>query len=495
MFFVCKYSSDLLDADQASELILANKLHGFDIFCEDWYYSTSLRVFDIQLFYRLGLVFSPNNWVVAKEIGQAIMFIALSAAFLFVASQVVSKELSIILSAILLCPFSFWYELTVIMFGAYIPYMILVALAMGMFLKLLQTNGKRSRILWLVLLVVHALLSGMAGVRIGMNFYAPFFLACIVVGYLRIRNNKDETIGWLQDNWKLFLDGGLVYASYVLGYLINSTYLVKKYEFDAKADMMWNSVSVPDILENLGDFLAGFGYPLTRVWQESPLILISFKGVLGLLGIITAGLFVLSIIRLATRFWSLSIFYQLVFVTTIFMIVVACGSMTLLQYFGNASYYIPCMPFFILVIGLEIMTEDFVFKFGRESLVVALIICISGTSYLHVYRAIDTPLNGNLLLKDVYNWLQEAGDDYDKGVAAFWDSNAITAWSNGNIEMWTVDSVDGVVPSHWLQAKSHSELPDEYFIILDKEDDDVTKICDKHGTQVMYENEKYYVLK
>ena len=65
----------------------------------------------------------------------------------------------------------------------------------------------------------------------------------------------------------------------------------------------------------------------------------------------------------------------------------------------------------------------------------------------------------DLDIQNAVAWLVENG--YTQGIAGFWDSDIITALSNGQIEMWTVGDVDEPHIYEWLQVKSHNTYPEK----------------------------------
>lgn len=52
-----------IDSDMAGEMILSDLLNKEGgILSRSWYYSTELRIFYLQIFYRLTLLLFPNHW-------------------------------------------------------------------------------------------------------------------------------------------------------------------------------------------------------------------------------------------------------------------------------------------------------------------------------------------------------------------------------------------------------------------------------------------------
>lgn len=110
-----------LDSDMASEMILANLLNKEGtLISENWYYSTEVRVFCEQIWFKLGLFFFPNNWRVARLIGHSINLAILIVSFIFLLYGTSIKEKGIWIAIVLLLPFDFWYLFHVLYGGFYI---------------------------------------------------------------------------------------------------------------------------------------------------------------------------------------------------------------------------------------------------------------------------------------------------------------------------------------------------------------------------------------
>ena len=53
----------IVDSDLASEMILADLLNREgSVISHNWFYSTELKVVNLQWFYRLGLLLFPDDW-------------------------------------------------------------------------------------------------------------------------------------------------------------------------------------------------------------------------------------------------------------------------------------------------------------------------------------------------------------------------------------------------------------------------------------------------
>lgn len=88
--FIALKGRKYLDSDMASEMILANLLNQEGgVLSKNWFYSTELRVFCLQPFYRIGLLIQPHDWYMARVIGQMLCLIATIVSYLYMGHNLV----------------------------------------------------------------------------------------------------------------------------------------------------------------------------------------------------------------------------------------------------------------------------------------------------------------------------------------------------------------------------------------------------------------------
>lgn len=74
----------IVDSDLASEMILSDLLNKEgSIISHNWFYSTELKVVNLQWFYRLGLLLFPDDWHLARAFGMAVTLALYAACMLF----------------------------------------------------------------------------------------------------------------------------------------------------------------------------------------------------------------------------------------------------------------------------------------------------------------------------------------------------------------------------------------------------------------------------
>lgn len=83
----------LVDSDMAHEMLLAKHLNDTGrIISEDWMYTTELRVYNINLFFRIGLYLFPSNWMYARVFGSVCVYLLFLSVFIRCLKHAVIKK-------------------------------------------------------------------------------------------------------------------------------------------------------------------------------------------------------------------------------------------------------------------------------------------------------------------------------------------------------------------------------------------------------------------
>ena len=204
----------LLDADLASEMVLANKLNEeHTILSTDWFYSTELRVFHSQWFYRLGLLVFPDNWHYARILSAALI-LAVFALFLICFSKVLGLEkYGVWCVAFMMWPFGDWYLVYGIFGTYYLIYMlfslsvivILMNLTAGDLMVRGETVKHKAKIGRLLLYAAGSLISfasGLNGIKQLMVFFVPLSAALLLLVYFDAREKNVSSLKELRTDRK-----------------------------------------------------------------------------------------------------------------------------------------------------------------------------------------------------------------------------------------------------------------------------------------------------
>ena len=454
----------IIDADLAAEMVLANVLNNEGgILSPNWFYSTEIRVFNLQWFYRIGLLFFPNNWTYARTFAMAVFYITVIAAWLFLMHACKIGRFGVWSAAFLIWPFGFKHHFYSTYGGYYFVFPVFSFLILGIIVLLAgEESSKMKKVLLILAGSALSIASGLNGPRQTMSFFAPLCLAVIVMFYIDIRK---EAI----TKWKLIRTEKKEKLSYtvysylftffnIIGYLINTCFLTKKYSFQLQSDIEWQS-GVRSVIDIFIDFFHLFGFRKeTKVF--------SFDGIASALGF-AVGLFIIySMVRLCKNYSHFSQCEQLMLVLSIVAIAVTGIVLCYMDWYYADKFWLPILPFGIMLICLELKTDVFNLTGMKNVITMIVSVCIIISSISTVKLAIEEPYAGRKELYHVAMWLEEC--NYDKGIASFMNSQCITEMTNGNIEMWTIRSSEDTVFYHWLQDKSHVRPPEgRVFILLE----------------------------
>ena len=81
---------------------------------KNWGYSTEIRVFYLQLIYRITLLIFPHNWFAARMLGQAVWLLLLVLCMLYAGHTLGLRGCGVWAAAALICPFGsdhLWFSL------------------------------------------------------------------------------------------------------------------------------------------------------------------------------------------------------------------------------------------------------------------------------------------------------------------------------------------------------------------------------------------------
>ncbi|MBQ7529585.1 hypothetical protein IJT10_06745, partial [bacterium] len=99
----------LIDADTSNEMILGKLLaEEGGILSKDWFYSTELRVINIQIVYKLGFLLF-DNWHYVRIFSIACFMVTIFASYYFLAYSANLRKYALITGLPLLLPFSSQY--------------------------------------------------------------------------------------------------------------------------------------------------------------------------------------------------------------------------------------------------------------------------------------------------------------------------------------------------------------------------------------------------
>ncbi len=451
----------MLDSDISSEIILAdilNKEHSVTGLTTSWGYSAEIRALNIQWFLRIGLLFFPNNWHMARTVGMTLALLTMAFGMWLVFYAIERSEWGIWAAALTVFPGGSWYFWQTIYGGFYMIYIMIPLFSFALTMLALRETHLWKRIMFAGLTVLIALCSGLNGIKPIMLFYAPLIIAAFILTLMKLHTSDFEG-GLFKDNRVRFLLLALIYsAASLAGYMINSTVLSKKYWFKDWSDIQ---ISYKGIIELTKYYLWSFGYAEYKV-------LMSPTGIASVCGVIFGMVVFLSGFMLFLKIKYMEEKDQFLVVLSLTCIAFCCFVFAYADR-GDIQYFQPMVPYGYILVVMWIFSEPFrqnTSSFIAINLAMLLLVITSGGTVhnemngpFHKFRAHPT-------LEPVVDYLVEQG--YTKGVGLFWTANLVTELSNGKIEMWTLnDPLQEYKKS--LQLSSHWENdPDgRYFYIFD----------------------------
>lgn len=457
----------IVDSDLASEMILSDLLNKEGtIISHNWFYSTELKVVNLQWFYRLGLLIFPNDWHLARTFGMAITLALFAAAMLFFVKCAGLGRAGLWMVGTLLWPFGQHYLVYAIYGGYYLVYTFFYMLVLALVLRSLNADKKHCALQWVLACVITAV-AGMNGVKQLMVFHAPLCLAAAILLVLALHSCG-------KTDWKAALDVcrkevRLLAASLVTavaaaaGYFVSNAVLSRMYDFKSYNFIVWNRDEDWFTLDRiLMDFFHEFGY-------ENGSGVFHFGGIAAAVGLLLGCWMFFCIVRLLLRLNKLERNDKLLVLLLVAMLAV-CGVAYTYFHEYYLYFWLMNMPVAIAVMAVEIKTEDFHILGARQLLGVGLAACFTLCAVSTVRQEQEHPYLAHKGLNTAAEWLVDNG--YTQGYSTFWNGNAMTELTSGKLEVWTLQSLDRDDVPNWLQPKSHLTTdPGHPFLLIDTETD------------------------
>ena len=457
----------IVDSDLASEMILSDLLNKEGtIISHNWFYSTELKVVNLQWFYRLGLLIFPNDWHLARTFGMAITLALFAAAMLFFVKCAGLGRAGLWMVGTLLWPFGQHYLVYAIYGGYYLVYTFFYMLVLALVLRSLNADKKHCALQWVLACVITAV-AGMNGVKQLMVFHAPLCLAAAILLVLALHSCG-------KTDWKAALNAcrkevRLLAASLVTavaaaaGYFVSNAVLSRMYDFKSYNFIVWNRDEDWFTLDRiLMDFFHEFGY-------ENGSGVFHFGGIAAAVGLLLGCWMFFCIVRLLLRLDKLERNDKLLVLLLVAMLAV-CGVAYTYFHEYYLYFWLMNMPVAIAVMAVEIKTEDFHILGARQLLGVGLAACFTLCAVSTVRQEQEHPYLAHKGLNTAAEWLVDNG--YTQGYSTFWNGNAMTELTSGKLEVWTLQSLDRDDVPNWLQPKSHLTTdPEHPFLLIDTETD------------------------
>lgn len=414
-----------IDSDMAGEMILSDLLNKEGgILSRSWYYSTELRIFYLQIFYRLTLLLFPNHWWAARVAGQALWIATLLLSYFFLCGRngLNLKNHGVLGAACLACPFSIWYFWYGAYGGFYVPHMILLLISLGLIVRTVKADNNKKIIIYGFLLALVCFINGLGSVKGLMALYVPMCLASLLLLLYKMHNNPN---GKHAIEKKLLIVSIIVLIISSIGYLINSKILVYKYSVAIDHGRTWGELNLNNFTKSLSQFLSLLGNLHPGFW-DTKVDIFSLSGLLGSFSYVTVFLLIFSVIILFKKRNSLDTYHLMIYILFLSVILVqgSVFAFTTGPDSINASYWLTPLPLVFPIIDLGFTYFDYKYKMENTILVLTLMISISSTSIASVDTYFKKSLRSVPELKEVFEYLDYS--DLTQGYASFWNADVLT---------------------------------------------------------------------
>lgn len=447
-----------IDSDMGGEMILADLLNQERdlLLSKNWGYSTEIRVFYLQLIYRITLLIFPHNWFAARMLGQAVWLLLLVLCMLYAGHTLGLRGCGVWAAAALICPFGSDHLLFSLLGGFYIPHMILMLLSFALAIQFMQSFGKKLsiRLALLFLLALVSFINGLGSIKGLMVIYLPMLMAAALALAFSIHSGPGP-VSVCSAEFRFLIGAVVSAASAAFGYLVNSVFLSAHYDFVNQNSLTWGKLDFNAFLDSIAGFLSLLGFPHGNV--------MSIYGILGAFFFVIVAAVLFSITFLLGNYRSLSFSIQLLLVSFLCSVLVQASIFSFTENIlnGVVSYWwLTTIPMVFLL--LQATWQHFPFRFpaGKLLCAAAFMLCMVFVSIASTHTYFTS---GSYRLvpemKPAEEWLLENG--YREGYAVFWKANVLTEWSSGQLDVRVVsgDTLDVTEPHSWLEKHSHEQPP------------------------------------
>ena len=452
-----------IDSDMGGEMILADLLNQERdlLLSKNWGYSTEIRVFYLQLIYRITLLIFPHNWFAARMLGQAVWLLLLVLCMLYAGHTLGLRSCGVWAATALICPFGSDHLLFSLLGGFYIPHMILMLLSFALAIQFMQSFGKKLsiRLALLFLLALVSFINGLGSLKGLMVIYLPMLMAAALALVFSIHSGP---VSVHRAEFRFLIGAVVSAASAAAGYLVNSVVLAVRYDFMNQNGLTWGKLDFNAFLDSIAGFLSLLGFPHGNV--------MSIYGILGAFFFVIVAAVLISLAFLLGNYRSLPFSMQLLLVTYLCSVLVQASIFSFTEsLIGSvASYWwLTTIPMVFLLLQAAWQHFSFRLPAGRLLCAVAFMLCVVFVSIANThtyftsgsYRVVPE-------MKPAEEWLVE--NNYQNGYAVFWKANVLTEWSSGQLDVRAVDgdTLD-VTESHaWLEKHSHEQPPEGKVFLL-----------------------------
>jgi hypothetical protein len=456
-----------LNSDHSSEMVLGKLLAEENVFISrNWHYTTEIRLIH-QTFFIMPLfkiLDSTGNWALIRSINILLNNMALAFSFYFMMKQMKVQTKWILISGIfLLMPVSTGYW-DIVTFGGYYVFIIIqLFCCLGLFIMLVNNNGKINKIL--PVFIIFTLLSfvlGVQGIRALLCVHIPLIITCVC-----LYTKKTQKY-----NFPLFL-GCYAFVVCCFGFAIN--YLLHFwYSFHSFENMRLTDLYM-EFFTKLSQSLVSFAGFFGLSTRSSILSARGLFSVIAILGTILMFMSVFKSLRQAkiqnntmeehAKYKFMPTFFIVSVIFNIFVFIIVDEDIT-------ERYFIPFMVLYIPLAAIIFEHAEKLFgHLKRITIILGIILFVFGQSYLNFQSMIR--IDKNIARKGYIQYLSDNKLNY--GFAEFWNANVTTELTNGKI---IITGLNQFHINEWASPVKHSNpyfYQGESFMLLTRNEWELAK--------------------
>lgn len=480
-YYMDNYVMYTLNSDHSSDLVLGHLLAEENaIVSKNWYYSTVLKVVDINLVWALLFKFT-DNWHTVRVLGSMMIYTIMLLCLWFCCRQAGLKKYFGYVGAMILLPISKDY-FDIVMRGVYYATTIVMALlTMGLCFSYICNKNRRRNLGLLTVGMVLSFIGGLGGPMQLVMFNLPMVLSAMLLCW----NDKDK------EKFRILTFSLVMTISTAMGYMFSNSVLVKIYQFQSYEQMQFTHISINNIMNVVNGWLDIFGYKAGESVFSSALLFNMAAGIWVLLSFYSAVHVLIKRERYSLAAKMIAAMYLAYF--TVMLLVFSMSSK------GFIGRYLALAGIFAILAVFACFGNSAApgGESGRVLAAFTAMVLICGAMSYNDMRKIDETRGQ----REVAQTLVEQG--YTQGYATFWNANVLTELSNGKLEVWhwndgvehieTLEDINNVYK--WLQAKSHVQAPPagRLFILLSANEDYYFEFTKKLSQDnVIYRADNYY---
>lgn len=527
IWFIHIHADKYLDADMSSEMVLSDHLAKIGgILTDDWYYSTELRVMNIQIIMSLVFRFT-DNWLTVRIVSSAILMSLLLASFYLLCREMRIKRAFPVCAGLLMLPFCKEYFKFVMLGLYYIPHISFAFLSVGLLFHYRNAQKTMDQVFTIAACLTVSFLTALGGIRQIIVTYIPIFLASFIKMAEDIYHEKK--LIWKWHSISYFTCSLFFLAGSLIGYWINSTVLANRYTFK-KYELAWIPVSFENMAKEIRTFLTFFGYEEGNVFSS-----VTVRNIIAIFLLTVVIIYFFHTFRRSNAQCDnkceivgivgtgdgksdgeeITTNNGIVESRNLFVLIILSGlfCLTVLYAFTDmlfeVRYFLPVTVCLIGVFGAEFGESDTPDRLSEKKKIVRnsklhrllcwVVVCLITLTSILNYADI-AKIDDNAEIRQIVSFLTDEG--YHNGYSTFWNANLITELSNGQVEIhdWlntnTVFDLKNVDRfHHWLQLKQRKEIaPGRLFLLFSKNEFESYTICQNlQRDDAIYDNAGYLI--